>query len=315
MGFYDARLQQLISRDSPQVQTLHSKLLCPDGLECSQTVSLGQREWRVLFLPSNRPYLLWRTLATLLIGLLMTAIVLIYLSRWQAELRRTRELSDLKLRLFSMASHELRTPLSVISVSAQSLGTHRESLTPQQQDSAIARIQLSAKRMGQVVNDILLITRAEAGKLGFDPEIIELGPFCQQLFEQVQLQSGQCLLLEEAAERKAYLDKKLLHSILINLLSNAAKYSPQDSQIRLVITAAAGNLHFQVIDRGIGIPPAALERIFEAFYRGENVGTVLGTGLGLAVAKTCAEVHGGYLTVHSSADHGTCITAVLPNIE
>ncbi|WP_322743688.1 CHASE domain-containing sensor histidine kinase [Vasconcelosia minhoensis] len=315
LGFYNAQTRRLVTREPPRTRLAVSSL-CPSGLNCVQTISLGQREWQILFLPSDRPYLLWRTLATLLIGLLITAVLLIYLARWQAELRRTRELSDLKLQLFSMASHELRTPLSVISVSAQSLGANRESLSLQQQEGAIARIQIAARRMGQLVNDILTLTRAEAGKLEFNPEIVELTPFCQQLFEQIQLKPGQNLSLEgKAVSGKAYLDKKLLHSILINLLSNAAKYSPEDSQIRLIVTAEAQSLHFQVADRGIGIPSEALEQIFEAFYRGKNVGAVPGAGLGLAVARTCADLHGGYLTVQSSSCRGTCLTAVLPRIE
>lgn len=314
LGFYDAQTRRVVTREPPQ-SGLVARSLCPGGLNCTQTISLGQREWQILFLPADRPNLLWRTLATLLIGLLMTAVLLIYLARWQAELRRTRELSDLKLRLFSMASHELRTPLSVISVSAQSLDANRESLTLQQQKGAIARIQIAARRMGQLVNDILTLTRAEAGKLEFNPEIVELTPFCQQLFEHIQLQPGQSLVLEGSPGIKAYLDQKLLHSILTNLLSNAAKYSPEDSQILLIVSEEVQSLRFQIVDRGIGIPPEAQERIFEAFYRGKNVGAIPGSGLGLAVAKTCANLHGGDLTVQSRPGRETCFTAVLPHLE
>lgn len=289
---------------------------CPPRLDCSPPISLGQRQWQLVFLPPSHPAPYWATLATLLVGLLLTAILLIYLSRWQSELQRTRELSDLKLRLFSMASHELRTPLSVISVSAQSLNAHRNNLTPQQQTGTIERIQTAAKRMGQLVNDILTLTRAEAGKLEVSPEIIDLEPFCRQVFDQVQLKSGQSLSLTgNGTTIKAFLDKKLLHSVLTNLLTNAAKYSPEDSPIRLVITRTAKTLEFQVIDQGIGIPSEAQDRVFETFYRGENVGQTPGTGLGLTVAKTCVELQGGHLTVNSRPGHGTWITAVLPWVE
>jgi signal transduction histidine kinase len=214
-----------------------------------------------------------------------------------------------------MASHELRTPLSVISVSAQSLGTNRDSLSPQQQTTTIERIQLAARRMGQLVEDILMLTRAEAGKLEVNPEILELGLFCRQVCDQIQLQPGQALVLEGSdIETKVYFDKKLLHSVLTNLLSNAAKYSPPHCPIRLVVTATADNWIFQVIDQGMGIPTAAQEKVFEAFYRGANVGQVQGTGLGLAVAKTCTELMAGHLSVESEPPNGTCITATLPRV-
>lgn len=324
LGFYDAETQQMLSmgdeveqfsRGDAARKRLSPTALCTANLTCRATISLGQREWQIVFLPPRYPSPPWAALATALMGLLITTILLVYLTRWQSELQRSRELSDLKLRLFSMASHELRTPLSVISVSAQSLGTNRASLSPQQQTTTIERIQLAAQRMGQLVEDILMLTRAEAGKLEVNPEILELGLFCRQVCDQIQLQPGQTLLLEgNNLETKVYFDKKLLHSVLINLLSNAAKYSPPNCPIRLVITATAETWIFQVIDQGIGIPTAAQGKIFEAFYRGANVGQVQGTGLGLAVAKTCVELMAGHLSIQSEPPNGTCITATLPRV-
>lgn len=332
LGFYDAKKKQLVSDWGKTVQfpkedatgfpfgdamqsRLHPTSLCPTGLHCTATISLGQREWQLLFLPPRHPSPPWAALATALIGLLITTILLVYLARWQSELQRSRELSDLKLSLFSMASHELRTPLSVISVSAQSLATNRNSLSPQQQTTAIERMQLAARRMGQLIEDILMLTRAEAGKLEVNPEILELGLFCSQVCDQIQLLPGQTLRLEgNDIEAKVYFDKKLLQSVLTNLLSNAAKYSPPNYPIRLVVTATDDNWIFQVIDQGIGIPTAAQGKVFEAFYRGANVGQVQGTGLGLAVAKTCTELMEGHLTVQSEPPNGTCITATLPRV-
>ncbi|PSN20811.1 histidine kinase [filamentous cyanobacterium CCP5] len=313
LGFYDAQTQRVTTETEP-IAPSHPNPLCQREQECDRRISLGQREWRLVFTPTTQTPL-WGTLATLLIGLLVTISLLIYLSRWQSEIRRTRELSNLKLRLFSMASHELRTPLSVIWVSAQSWAANQTQLTPAQQYSTIERIQLAAKRMGQLVNDMLTLSRAEAGKLEFAPEIVELEGFCRQIFDQVDRQPNQTLDLHlEPALTKAYLDKNLLHSILVNLLSNAVKYSPEDAPVQLVVAGDDQSLRFRVIDQGIGIPAEAQNQIFEAFYRGENVGSVPGTGLGLAVVKTCVELHGGLLKVESSAK-GTCITVILPWVE
>ncbi len=326
LGFYDANQQQLVP-ESPfeqqeaalnkaRVLPPNPHQLCPSAVDCTQTLSLGRREWQLLFLPPRNPALPWAALATLLIGLLITGIMLVYLSRWQAELHRTRELSDLKLRLFSMASHELRTPLSVITVSAQSMEANRELLTPEQQQNTINRIQSAARRMGQLVEDILTLTRAEAGKLEVNPEILEVDSFCRQLFEQIHLKLGQQLILEgNATTTKVFLDKKLLHSVLANLLTNAAKYSPPDSPIQLVVSASAECLHFQVIDRGMGISEEAQSNIFDAFYRGHNVGHIQGVGLGLAVVKTCVELQDGTIAMESKPGKGTRMTITLPRIE
>ena len=315
LGVYDAQTQQVI----PQPDTadeLDLAVLCANGADCRQRLNLGQREWQIVFVRSPHRSPPWGTLATLLIGLLMTATLLIYLARWQAELSRTRELSDLKLRLFSMASHELRTPLSVITVSAQSLETNRDHLTLPQQASTIDRIQQAAKRMGQLVSDILTLARAEAGKLEFSPEIVGLAPFCQQVLDQIQPKPGQTLTLAGVpANFRAYVDKTLLQSILLNLVANGVKYSPEGREIRLAVTPAAETLTFTVMDHGIGIPAEAREQVFNAFYRGKNVGQVPGTGLGLAVVKTCVELHGGHLTVKSAPDQGTAIAVILPRVE
>ncbi|NEQ34065.1 MAG: histidine kinase, partial [Leptolyngbya sp. SIO4C5] len=314
LGFYEAQTQQVKPQNG--ATQLSAIAGCPLRSDCTQQIILGQRQWQIVFLPTRPHAPLWSTLATLLIGSLMTITLLIYLSRWQSELKQTRELSQLKLRLFSMASHELRTPLSVIAISAQSLMANQGSLTWQQRQNIIARIQLAAKRMGQLVSDILTLTRAEAGKLEFAPEIVELAPFCQQLLEQVQLKPGQTLTLQGVnPQQRVYLDKNLMHSILSNLLANAAKYSPPNSPIELTVKEEAETLQFQVSDRGIGIPAATRPQIFEAFYRGQNVGTVPGTGLGLAVVQTCTDLHGGHLTVQSQVNEGTCIAVILPRME
>ncbi|MBE9141355.1 CHASE domain-containing protein [Nodosilinea sp. LEGE 07088] len=317
LGFYDAAQRQVISNPQAEAQWAQtgSHAGCPTGVDCTSDLNLGQRDWQLRFLLPGQLAPPWATVATALIGGLLTTVLLVYLSRWQAELRRTRELSELKLRLFSMTSHELRTPLSVISVSAQSLGQDRAVLTPQQQHNAIARIQTAARQLGQLVEDILTLTRAEAGHLEVNPEIVELEPFCRQVVDQVQLQADQPIWLEgNALPTKAYLDKKLLHSVLANLLANAAKYSPADSPVRLIVTTTAETLEFQVIDQGIGIATDDQAQVFKAFYRGDNVGQVQGTGLGLAVVKTCVELQGGRLRLQSDAA-GTAIAAVFPRVE
>ncbi|WP_204141545.1 CHASE domain-containing protein [Halomicronema sp. CCY15110] len=316
LGVYTTASQS-VSAEPQTITTLETtSALCAVPENCIQTIQLGQREWQIVFVPASTQAFLWGTVATLVIGLLLTATVLIYVSRWQGELQRTRELSELKLRLFSMASHELRTPLSIISVSAQSLAANIHEFSPEQRAHSLDRIQAAAQRMGKLVSDMLTLTRAEAGKLEFNPEIIALAPFCQQLYEQIHFKAGQTLSLEgNATQSQIFADKNLLSSILLNLLSNAAKYSPAHSSIRLIMQQEKTAVCFQVVDQGIGILPEERSAILDAFYRGENVGAVSGTGLGLAVVNTCVDIHQGTLAIDSHPERGTCVTVWLPNVE
>ncbi|MBD2104553.1 CHASE domain-containing protein [Leptolyngbya sp. FACHB-261] len=242
-----------------------------------------------------------------------------------AELDSTREISDLKLRFFSMASHEFRTPLSIILVSVQGLENNSHEWTEERKHRNFRRIRSAARMMAQLLSDILTLTRAEVGKLEYRPELLNLDQFCQRLIEEVQLSRhgyGEGHSGNGSAERsirftnhsgciQAYLDEKLLHSILTNLLSNALKYSAPESQIHLELTHGE-NIIFKVRDQGIGIPPEDQQQLYEAFYRGQNVGDITGTGLGLAVVKTCVDLHGGQISFESKVGLGTTFTLTLP---
>ncbi len=322
LGVYESSRQRLVTRANQNIQQrLGDGSLCPTGNDCTTTLSFAHREWRILFLPSSAyadGYLPWGTVATFTFGLLLTGGVALYWVRSQTELKRTRELSTLKLRFFSMASHELRTPLSIILVTAQSLTANLETFPHTQKVNALDRIQTSAKRMTQLLSDILTLTRAEAGKLEYTPEIINLNALCWQVIDEVQtsVKPGQTIVFTPLdSAQQAFLDPKLMRSIVVNLMSNAIKYSPRDSKVVLQLTSNLKYFYINVIDQGIGISREAQSQMFEAFYRGDNVKDTPGTGLGLAVVKTCVELHHGQLMVKSSVDTGTTITVVLPRIE
>jgi signal transduction histidine kinase len=108
------------------------------------------------------------------------------------------------------------------------------------------------------------------------------------------------------------MDEKLLRSLLGNLLSNAIKYSHPGSTVELRLTCDGNTAIFEVQDRGIGIPKADRQRLFECFHRASNVGAVCGTGLGLTIAKNCVDLHGGAIAVESEVGRGTTFTVTLP---
>jgi signal transduction histidine kinase len=212
-----------------------------------------------------------------------------------------------------MASHELRTPLSTILLSSESLQINHDQLTEAQRQTNIQRIHLTAKRMSQQIADLLTLTRAEVGKLEFHPELLDLEYFCQQVVEEMQLEGSQPIQFRSLEQpMKAFLDKKLLRSLLTNLLSNAAKYSPTDAPIQFILSCNADLAVFQISDRGIGIPVAEQLHIVDPFCRGSNVGEIAGTGLGLAVVKACVELHRGDWAIESQTGKGTTVTVKLP---
>ena len=231
------------------------------------------------------------------------------------EIEQAKELTDLKLNFFSLASHELRTPLSAILVSAQLLDNPHVEWSEAKRSRNLRRIQSSAKTMTQLLADILLLTRAEAGKLEFNPRMIELEDFCQKLVNEVKFNTQSqhhISVLKQGECEYAYLDEKPLRSLLMSLLTNAIKYSPYESEIQFTIWGSDGRTRFQVSDQGIGIPLADQQHLFESFHRGQNVKDVSGVGLGLAVVKKCLDLHGGTIEVESQVGVGTTFIIDIP---
>ncbi|MBE9125965.1 MULTISPECIES: PAS domain S-box protein [unclassified Coleofasciculus] len=231
------------------------------------------------------------------------------------QLEREQELSHLRLRFFSLASHEFRTPLSTILASAQLLQLCARESSDQKRLRNLNRIEATAKRMRQMLEDILTINRAETGKLEFNPASLALEPFCQQIVEEMQLNAGNQYILTfnyQGDCKRAFFDEKLLRSILTNLLSNAIKYSTQGDEIQFQLICTPTEAIFQISDLGRGIPPSDQDHLFEAFHRGGNIGSIPGSGLGLTVAKNCVDVHGGTITVTSEVGVGTSFTVTIP---
>jgi signal transduction histidine kinase len=169
--------------------------------------------------------------------------------------------------------------------------------------------------MIQLLDDILTINRAETGKLEFNPTWLTLEKFCPNFLEEIRLSSGAQHTITFVCQgpcRDAYLDEKLLRSILANLLSNAIKYSPQGGNVDFVLKCELGNAILRIQDYGIGISTADQKQLFEPFHRGKNVRNIPGTGLGLVVVKKCVDLHSGSITVNSEVRVGTTITVTLP---
>ncbi len=246
-------------------------------------------------------------------------------------LMKEKELTELKSRFIAMASHEFRTPLTTIQSSSELLEYYSQKWVHEKKIAHFHRIQTSVKHMTKLLNDVLIIGGAEAGKLTFNPAPVDLESFCQNLIEELQLNDTHqhnitfaCVRqLEKSANiddslsfptqtNLLALDETLLRQILDNLLSNAIKYSPKGSSIEFTLQYSSTQAVFQIRDQGLGIPLQDQPLLFESFHRATNVGTIAGTGLGLAIVKKCVDIHKGQVAVESEVGVGTTFTITLP---
>jgi signal transduction histidine kinase len=224
-------------------------------------------------------------------------------------------LADMRARFVTMASHEFRTPLATIRAAADVLDRYGDRLGPAQQAEKVTKIRTQVDHMTSLLEDVLSLGRAEAGRLPCEPERVRLHALCQDLLSQAQSTASAThrLVLDLAgAPSEALLDAKLVRQIIGNLLGNALKYSPHGGTVSLAVRGEQGNVSFRVSDQGIGITPEDQTRLFEPFHRGSNVGTIPGSGLGLAITQRATALHGGTLAVESTVGAGTSITVTLP---
>ena len=230
-------------------------------------------------------------------------------------LERERELTELKSCFVSMASHEFRTPLTTIVSSTELLEIYGQKWTEEKKHKHYQRIESAVNRMTRLLDDVLLFSKVEAGKLEFNPQPLALKDFCSDLVEELQLGIGvnhKITFVYSGLCQNACMDEKLLMHILGNLLSNAIKYSPQDTTILFGCYCREEEVLFEVKDEGIGIPTEDQERLFESFHRANNVGNIPGTGLGLAIVRKSVDLHGGRIIVESEPGVGTTFKVILP---
>ncbi|MDH4189401.1 MAG: PAS domain S-box protein [Betaproteobacteria bacterium] len=241
----------------------------------------------------------------------------------QEALEKQKELNLLKSRFVSMTSHEFRTPLSAILSSAQLIKRYGERLPAAEKEGLLDNIEAAVRRMTQMLDDILIIGRAESGAIGFKPVKTDIEALCSFLIEEVRgtLPPGNSskhptIRFEaKGADHLAVVDEKLLRHILGNLLSNAVKYSPDGGCVTLVADCGNGETRFVVSDQGLGIPEEDIPRLFGTFFRASNAGNIPGTGLGLAIVKRAVDLHQGSIRVASKAGQGTRFEVVLPGIQ
>ena len=259
------------------------------------------------------PWIVFVALGLSVLPLSVLVMLAARAGKLRSALETERELGQMKNQFVSSVSHEFRTPLSVILSGAELLESHAGQLSEARRLELLTQIKSSTERMNEMVEQVLLLGRIESGTMKANPQPVEVAAFCREIVDEVQLATQhRCVIDFESMAGQPMLDPALVRSILLNLLTNAVKYSPPGGKVIFGVICTSTMVRFLVSDHGIGIPAAELARIGEPFHRASNVGDISGTGLGLAVVKRCVELCGGTFSIFSEEHSGTQTVVGLP---
>lgn len=232
-----------------------------------------------------------------------------------ANLERERELSQLRADFMNMVTHEYRTPLGIIMSSVEILERYYRQLSTADRAAHLVEIRTGARRLADLVEEVLFLGKTDAGRVTLELRALELTAVLQKFIGEVTTALGADRIVHLQVSPEAQhvrLDQRLITHVVTNLLSNALKYSTLDTEVHIRARREQSEIVIEIEDRGIGIPAADQQKLFQVFQRASNVGTISGSGLGLAIVKRCMDLHGGSILLKSEVGHGTCVTIRFP---
>lgn len=229
-------------------------------------------------------------------------------------LDKERELNEIKSRFVSMASHEFRTPLSTVLSSASLLGKYTITEDQEKRNKHINRIKESVKHLNDILEDFLSLGKLDEGKVIAHPGEFDLQELIHDTTEEMKglLKKNQNITYRHEGDALIWSDKNLLKNILINLLSNASKFSEESDAIEVTSIIQTGIVRISIADKGIGIPTEDQEHLFSSFFRGKNAVNIQGTGMGLHIVKRYIDLLGGDVHLQSELNKGTIISFSIP---
>lgn len=233
----------------------------------------------------------------------------------RSALEREKELGEMKSNFVSLVSHEFRTPLGVIMSAVEVLQRYFERLPNDKREKHLEMIFRSTKSLAGLIEEVLLLSRVEAGRMQFVPVPVDLESLCRSFADEVLSATDAVCPVQFRSQGDltgAVSDESILRHIFSNLLSNACKYSEPGTPVEFAVSREGDAAVFIVRDRGIGIPPEDLGKVFQSFTRARNVGERPGTGLGMVIVRHCVDLHGGKLDLQSTLGVGTAVTVTLP---
>ncbi|MBF0409717.1 MAG: PAS domain-containing sensor histidine kinase [Candidatus Riflebacteria bacterium] len=232
-------------------------------------------------------------------------------------LARERELNEMKKCFVYMISHEFKTPLAAMLFALDFLTANKGDVSTEKRDRKMYLIRQSINQMTSMIDNVLTHSRVEAGMLSFNPKPVIINDWLVQFVENQKAyyqKHNVCCIVDNSLAREYLLDQDLLRQVLVNLINNAVKYSPESDKVDFKVGLEGNSIVFEVTDYGIGVPKSEACKLFEVFYRGSNVGNLRGTGLGLTIVKHMVERMGGKISVESEEGEGSTFRVVLPII-
>ena len=233
----------------------------------------------------------------------------------EEQIIKQKEVNELKSRFVSMASHEFRTPLSTILSSISLLAKYTTTEDQPKRDRHIERIKSSVKSLTEILNEFLSLGKIEEGRVEVKPEEFDLTEFINNITNEltVLLKSNQTIQYNHSGNKITFLDSNLLKHVIVNLMSNAIKFSPEASIISITTSIDDNNTNIVIKDQGIGIPKSDQIHLFERFFRASNVTNIQGTGLGLHIVGRYIELLNGNIQYKSELEKGSTFTITLPS--
>ena len=231
-------------------------------------------------------------------------------------LSKEKELSEIKTRFVSMASHEFRTPLSTILSSATLVSKYQKTEEGEKRERHLKKIKDSVSHLNNLLEDFLSLGKLEEGKVSISISSFAVREFIDDVIEEMKViqKKGQQIICKYEGVDDFSTDKRLLKNILINLFSNALKFSDEDRSVWINIENKNDQLRVMIRDEGIGIPEEDQHHLFTTFFRGKNVVNIEGTGLGLPIVKRYVDLLNGTVSLKSKLEEGTIVDFALPKL-
>ncbi len=229
-------------------------------------------------------------------------------------LDKEKQLNEIKSRFVSMASHEFRTPLSTVLSSASLLEKYKTTGEQEKRSRHIDKIKSSVWHLNDILEDFLSLGKLDEGKVRIDIVDFDLKEFINETMDEMKglLTKNQQILSEYEGEQIIHSDKKLLKNIIINLITNAIKFSGENGDILIQTTVGNESAVISVIDKGIGIGMDDQDHLFSSFFRGANAANIAGSGLGLHIVKRYTDLLNGDVHLQSELGKGTTVIITIP---
>ncbi|HRJ39436.1 MAG TPA: ATP-binding protein [Flavobacteriales bacterium] len=229
-----------------------------------------------------------------------------------------KELNNLKSRFVTTASHEFRTPLGTILSSASLIARYEGSEETEKRMKHVERIRSAVGNLTEILNDFLSVEKLEEGIVRNNPVQFDLEDFIHSIIEELKTitKKGQQIAFRHKGNTTSvFLDNQLLRNSLINLISNAIKYSEEGKEITVQSTMNGNSIRIEITDQGIGIPPEDQQHMFGRFFRAKNANNIQGTGLGLNIVRKYIELMEGKIGFSSELGVGTTFFVELPYLK